>query len=326
MKAFTIFENSDGSFTQKIIEKNIDELPEGEVLIRVKYSSLNYKDALSATGNKGVTRKYPHTPGIDAAGIVEDSLTTEFKKGDKVIVTSYDLGMNTAGGFGQYIRVPVKWVLKLPKGLSLKESMILGTAGFTAAQCIDKLILNGVKPNQGKIVVSGSTGGVGSLAVMILAKLGFEVVAITGKKEAEEFLIKIGASEVIGREQMDDNSSKPMLKGQFAGGIDTVGGNILATMLKSIQPNGAVSICGLVNSPELKTTVFPFIIRGISMLGIDSAEAPIEWRKSLWKKLAKEWKPVDLQGISKEVKLNGLKKEINKILEGSQIGRVIVKL
>ncbi len=325
-KSFTVFENENGSFSNKIIEKNTEELLENEVLIRVKYSSLNYKDALSATGNKGVTRKYPHTPGIDAAGVIEESNVLEFKKGDKVIVTGFDLGMNTAGGFGQYIKIPAKWILKLPKKLKLKEAMIFGTAGLTAAMAIDKLLSNGLKPTDGKVVVSGSTGGVGTIAVMILVKLGFEVVAVTGKIEAIDFLHKIGAKEIISREQISDNSPKPILKGIYAAAVDTVGGNILATIIKSLQPNGAVSVCGMVSSTEFHTSVFPFIIRGVSVFGIDSAEAAIEWRKKLWNKLAQEWKPTDFEGITKEIKLEGLKKEISKILIGGQIGRVIVKL
>ncbi|MFN3852092.1 MAG: YhdH/YhfP family quinone oxidoreductase [Spirosomataceae bacterium] len=326
MKALWINENDDNTFSQQIIERSIDELPAGEVLIRVKYSSLNYKDALSSTGNRGVTKKYPHTPGIDAAGIVENAENEDFTKGDKVIVTGFDLGMNTSGGFGEYIRVPTKWVIKLPKGLKLKESMMFGTGGLTAALCIDKIISNGITPQKGKIIVTGSTGGVGIMAVMILSKIGFEVVAVTGKPEAKDFLMKIGAKEVIGRNEIDDKSNRPLLKGQFAGAVDTVGGNLLATILKSMNYGGVVSVCGLVNSPELPTSVFPFILRGVSMFGIDSAECDIEWRKKMWKNLAKKWKPEQLNSVIKTVTLQGLPKEIKKILKGGQIGRVVVRL
>ncbi len=330
-QAFQISENDDKSFSQAIIERNTDDLPLGEVLIRVKYSSLNYKDALSSTGNRGVTRNYPHTPGIDAAGIVEESISPNFQKGDKVLVTGFDLGMNTAGGFGQYIQVPAAWVIKLPRGLKLKESMIFGTAGLTAALCIDRLLGAGLTPDKGKIIVTGATGGVGTMAVMILAKLGFHVVGVTGKPEGKDFLLKIGAKEVLSREEVDDKSSRPLLKSVYAGCVDTVGGNTLATILKSMNYNGVVAICGLVQSPELPTSVFPFILRGVSMFGIDSSECAIEWRKKLWKNLAKNWKPegrrsADIQAITKTITLRGLPKEIKKILKGQQMGRVVVRL
>lgn len=325
-QAFYITENEDKTFTQSIIERNTEDLLDGEVLIRVQYSSLNYKDALSSTGNRGVTRNYPHTPGIDAAGVVEESLSLDFQKGDKVLVTGFDLGMNTSGGFGQYIRVPANWVVKLPRGLKAKESMIFGTAGLTAALCIDKLLQNGLTPEKGKVIVTGATGGVGTMAVMILAKLGFHVVGVTGKPEGKEFLMKIGAKEVIAREDVDDKSTRPLLKGLYAGCVDTVGGNMLATILKSMQYNGVVAICGLVNSPELPTSVFPFILRGVSMFGIDSSECDIEWRKKCWKNLAKNWKSAHLQSISKTIMLKGLSKEIKKILKGGQMGRVVVRL
>jgi putative YhdH/YhfP family quinone oxidoreductase len=324
--AFFVTENIDKTFSQNIIERKIEDLPAGEVLIKVQYSSLNYKDALSSTGNRGITRNYPHTPGIDAAGVVEESHSADFKQGDKVLVTGFDLGMNTSGGFGQYISVPANWVIKLPRGLKAKESMIFGTAGLTAALCIDKLLQHGLTPEKGKIIVTGATGGVGTMAVMILAKLGFFVVGVTGKPEGRDFLLKIGAKEVISREEVDDKSIRPLLKGIYAGCIDTVGGNILATILKSMQYNGLVAICGLVNSPHLPTTIFPFILRGVSMFGIDSSECDIEWRKKLWKNLAKDWKPSNTQSIFKTVTLKGLPKEIKKILKGGQIGRVIVRL
>jgi acrylyl-CoA reductase (NADPH) len=325
-QALYITENEDKSFSQAIIERNTEDLPAGEILIKVQFSSLNYKDALSASGNRGVTRSYPHTPGIDAAGIVEESLSSDFRKGDKVLVTGFDLGMNTSGGFGQYISVPAKWVIKLPRGLKPKESMVFGTAGLTAALCIDKLLQNGLTPDKGKVIVTGATGGVGTMSVMILAKLGFHVVGVTGKPEGREFLLEIGAKEVISREEVDDKSGRPLLKGIYAGCVDTVGGNMLATILKSMTYNGVVAICGLVNSPELPTSVFPFILRGVSMFGIDSSECDIEWRKKLWKNLAKSWKPSDLQSITKTVTLKSLSKEIKKILKGGQMGRVIVRL
>ena len=325
-RAFYITENQDKTYSQEVIERDINDLPAGEVLIKVKYSSLNYKDALSSIGNRGVTRNYPHTPGIDAAGIVEASESDSFTVGEQVLVTGFDLGMNTAGGLGQYIRVPAQWVVKLPRGLRLKESMILGTAGLTAGLCIDKLLQNGLKPEQGKVIVTGATGGVGTMAVMILARLGFDVVGVTGKPEGKEFLLSIGAKEVIAREAVNDQSGRPLLKGMYAGCVDTVGGNMLATILKSMQYNGVVAICGLVQSPELPTSVFPFILRGVSMFGIDSSECAIEWRKQVWKKLARKWKPANMQAIARTVTLQGLPKEIKKILKGGQMGRVVVRL
>lgn len=327
-QAFSVTENEHNFFSQTIIQRHTNDLPVGEVLIKVQYSSLNYKDALSATGNRSVTRNYPHTPGIDAAGIVEESSSSDFQKGDKVFVTGFDLGMNTSGGFGQYIRVPSKWVLKLPRRLSAKESMVFGTADLTAALCIDRLLQSGLTPEKGKVIVTGATGGVGTISVMILSKLGFDVVGVTGKPEGKEFLLSIGAKEVISREEVDDKSGRPLLKGIYAGCIDTVGGNILATILKSINYNGSVAICGLVQSPELSINVYPFILRGVSMFGIDSSECSMEWRKRLWKNFSKKWKPAskDIQVITKTISLESLSDEIKKILRGGQIGRVVVQL
>jgi acrylyl-CoA reductase (NADPH) len=296
------------------------------VLINVKYSSLNYKDALSATGNKGVTRKYPHTPGIDAAGVVVESVSDDFKAGDHVIVTGYDLGMNTPGGFGQYIRVPAEWVVKLPKGLSMKESMIYGTAGFTAALSVYKLTTSGVTPSDGDILVSGATGGVGSMAVNILSKIGYSVIAATGKPEAKDILVKMGAKDIVLRKDIDDKSGKALLKGRWAGVIDTVGGNILATALKSTKYGGSVTSCGNVASPELSTTVYPFILRGVSLLGIDSVKCPRKLRLKLWELLSNEWK-LDSSNLKfEEISLSGLDAKIEDILKGKIIGRTIVNL
>ncbi|PLX20475.1 MAG: oxidoreductase, partial [Marinilabiliales bacterium] len=236
-KAFVI-EEKDGKYIRSIKFRNIDDLPAGDLLVKVHYSSLNYKDALSAIGNKGVTRNYPHTPGIDAVGVVIKSDSHEFTEGEKVIVTSYDLGMDTDGGFGQYIRVPSEWAIKLPEKISMKEAMILGTAGLTAGIMVLRLS-ELVKPKQGKIAVSGATGGVGSLSVAILAKLGYEVIAITGKEDEKAFLFELGAKEILLRKEIETEESRPLLKGQFAGGIDTVGGAILENIIKSVNNMGA---------------------------------------------------------------------------------------
>ncbi|MBC7407748.1 MAG: YhdH/YhfP family quinone oxidoreductase [Arcicella sp.] len=325
-KALQISEKSDKQYDIEIIQRQVSDLPAGEVLIRVHYSALNYKDALSSVGNKGVTRNYPHTPGIDAAGIVEESQSSDFKVGDEVIVTSYDLGMNTSGGLSEYIRVPARWIVAMPAGLSMREAMINGTAGFTAASCINALINNGLSPEKGKVLVTGSTGGVGILAVAILKKLGFKVTAVTGKPEAHEFLLKVGATEIVSREAMDDKSGRPMLKSVYAGVVDTVGGNILATALKSLTYGGAAAICGLVASPDLPTSVLPFILRGNTLFGIDSAECPMPLRQEIWKKLATDFKPADLELLATEITLEEVPQKLNLILQGGAWGKSLIKL
>ena len=240
-RAMLVSETEKNEFVRQIVNRQIDDLPEGDVLISVKYSSLNYKDALSATGNKGVTRVYPHTPGIDAAGIVVESYNSNFKVNDKVLVTGYDLGMGTFGGYAEYIRVPDKWVVNLPDHLTLRESMIFGTAGFTAALSIYKLINSGVKPSDGDILVTGSTGGVGSTAISILTKIGYNVTAATGKSSEKEMLLGIGAKHIVDRNDLDDNSGRALLKSRWAGVIDTVGGNMLSTAIKSTNYGGSVT-------------------------------------------------------------------------------------
>jgi len=325
-RALVITEQREKTFTRAIEERRIRDLPEGEVLVRVHYSSLNYKDGLSCIGNRGVTRNYPHTPGIDASGVVESSKSSEFKPGDEVIVTSYDLGMNTSGGFGQYIRVPAAWVVPLPQGLTLKEGMVYGTAGYTAGLAVNALLKHGVTPDQGGAVVTGATGGVGSVSVALLAKLGFEVTAATGKPDEEAFLKTLGASGIVSREEVNDDSGKPLLKTQWIGAVDTVGGTTLATLLKSMDRSGAVAVTGLVASPDLPTSVFPFILRGVSLLGIDSAATPMALRREIWGKLAGDWKLPQLDTLTVDCTLDTLGPEIDKILKGQQRGRVVVDL
>ncbi len=317
-------EHASGKYVRNIIERKIEDLPDGDVLIKVHYAALNYKDALSFSGNKGVTRKYPHTPGIDGAGIVEESKSPDFKVGDKVLVTSYDLGMNTDGAFSEYIRVPAGWVVPLPSGLSLRESMIIGTAGLTAGIGLYKMEMMGQSPEMGNVVVTGATGGVGSMAVGILAKAGYEVTASTGKSENTAYLKSIGATEVVDREFVNDNSSRPLMRPQWAGAIDTVGGNTLATLVKGCKSEGSVAACGLVSSPILSTTVFPFILNGVHLLGLDSANFPMEKRKAVWNKLANDWKLPNLENLVTDCSLEELDPYIDAMLKGGSKGRVVV--
>lgn len=325
-KAFQVREEGEKQFLSDIVTRQIDDLPAGEVLIRVHYSSLNYKDALSASGNKGVTRNYPHTPGVDAAGIVEESQVSDFSPGDEVIVCGFDLGMNTSGAYAEYIRVPAKWVLPRPQGLSLRDTMAYGTAGVTAGLCIAALEHNHISPDKGKIVVSGASGGVGSMAVAILAKLGYEVVAVTGKPHAHALMKQLGASEIVGRAEVDDQSKKPLLRPKYAGAVDTVGGNILATIIKSTHYDGCVTCCGLVASPKLETTVFPFILKGVTLQGIDSVESAISRRQAVWEKLGSEWKVDALSELTQECSLEELPSHMDAILKGQIMGRVVVKI
>jgi putative YhdH/YhfP family quinone oxidoreductase len=324
-KAMVVSETAEKTFVREIRQRALSDLPAGELIIEVKYSSLNYKDALSATGNKGVTRKYPHTPGIDAAGVVADSTTRMFAVGDLVTVTGFDLGMNTAGGFGQYISVPALWAAKLPQSLSLRDSMGYGTAGLTAALCIIRLMACGLTKESGEVLVTGATGGVGCVAVAILAKLGFNVVAATGKTGEKDFLTQLGAKAIISREEANDTSGRPLQKGRWAGVVDTVGGNILATALKTAKYGGLVAACGNAMSAELNVNVFPFILRGVSLLGVDSVEIPMRARQMAWNRLAGEW-GIDLAPIVSEVSLEELNPQIDKILKGGVRGRVVVDL
>jgi len=307
----------------RIVKLPFSALPPGEVLIKVEYSSLNYKDALSATGNPGVTRKYPHIPGIDAAGTVAESTAAPFKTGDPVLVTGYDLGMDTDGGYAEYCRVPAGWVVPLPKGLDLRESMILGTAGFTAALGIWHMLHNGLSPEKGPVLVTGAAGGVGSVAVSILAKLGFQVTASSDPAQAD-YLKEIGAAEVISRETLSTESPKAMLKEQWAGAYDTVGGRTLENVIKSVRYLGVIANCGMVGGGAISTTVFPFILRGIKLLGTDSVQCPMDVRLKVWEKLATEWKPARLERLVRTITLDGLDEAIQLILKGMSTGRTLV--
>ncbi len=322
-KAFVTRE-SDAGFTNSIEDLSTSNLQKNDLLIRVSYSSLNYKDALSASGNKGVTREYPHTPGIDAVGEVVESNSSQFEVGESIVVTGYDLGMNTYGGFGQYISIPANWAISLPKELSETEAMSIGTAGLTAGLCVRKLLMNDLSPDLGDVLVTGASGGVGSVAVMILSKLGFRVTALTGKEDQIDYLRSLGASSVIMRNEMEEQG-KPLQKSLYQGGVDTVGGSILSNFICQTSQRGAITCCGNVASDKLQTSIFPFILRGVSLIGIDSAESLLEVKKEIWKNFSKDWK-IDLEKITKEVQLDSLSLEAEKILKGEQVGRIRVNL
>ena len=310
------------SFISSIEKRDISTLPDNDTLVKVKFSSLNYKDALSASGNKGVTRNYPHTPGIDAAGIIEETTSKNFQVGDEVIITGYDMGMNTFGGFGEYIRVPQEWIVKKPGNLSLSESMAFGTAGLTAGLCLRKLLLHGLKPDDGEVFVSGVTGGVGIISLMLFSKLGFDVTAITGKMDQEKLLKDLGAKTVLDRNDLDSDLISPLQKPIYAGGIDAVGGKILSNLICSTSQRAAIACCGMVGGLSLDTSIFPFILRGLSLFGIDSAESLLETKEEVWNNFATSWKLENIDENIKDISLNELPSEIDKILDGKQIGRV----
>lgn len=325
-KALVVREDEEQQFHRTVEERIIAELPPGDVLIRVCFSSLNYKDALSATGNKGITKTYPHTPGIDAAGVVVASVTDLFSEGDEVICTGHDLGMNTPGGFAEYISVPNEWVLPKPDGLSLYEAMQIGTAGFTAAQCVERLISLGVRPDQGFVLVTGATGGVGSTAVALLSKLGFQVTAVTGKESEHAFLKKLGAVKILTRKQATGRVSAAMLRERWAGVVDTVGGELLAGAVKATRYGGVVTCCGNAASGDLPLTVYPFILRGVCLIGIDSASCPMIRREEIWQHLADDWRLSILDELTTRISFEQLDQYIENMLAGKTIGRIVIDL
>ncbi|MFD2541086.1 YhdH/YhfP family quinone oxidoreductase [Lacinutrix gracilariae] len=323
-KAFRV-EEHEGNYISSIKDMPFSDLQKDEILIQVHYSSLNYKDALSASGNKGVTKNYPHTPGIDAVGTVVSSESPKFRVSESVIVTSYDLGMNTDGGFAQYVKVPAAWAVKLPENLTMKEAMTIGTAGLTAGMSVLRLSKI-VQPEDGPIVVSGATGGVGSISLGILKKMGYKTVAITGKETAVSFLKSVGADEVILREDFEKMDKKPLLKPIYAGGIDTVGGVILENIIKCTRAMGAVTCCGNVASPKIELTVFPFILRGVTLIGIDSQNYPMRYREKVWEKLSNAWKTDQMTATATEIPLTALNEKIDLMLQGKLQGRTVVAL
>jgi len=326
MRCLLVTKRADGAIERAVVTQPTSELPGGEVIVRVRYSALNYKDALAATGHPGVVSRFPHVPGVDAAGEVAESTSPRFKAGDDVIVTSFELGAGRWGGYAEFIRVPAEWVVPLRPGLSVRDSMMLGTAALTAAMCLEAIERQGIGPGDGEVVVTGASGGVGTMAVSILAQAGYRVVAVTRKRAVAELLKRLGASDVVGREAVSDTSGKPLLKAQWKAAIDTVGGNALSTVLRSMQPSGCVAACGLVGGVELPLTVYPFILRGVTLAGIDSAHYPAEKRPAIWQKLAGLWKPKLLEEISTEVALENLEPKIADILAGRTIGRILVKI
>jgi acrylyl-CoA reductase (NADPH) len=325
-RCYLVTKDPDGTVWGEITERPLEDLPEGEVLIRVQYSSLNYKDALAAKGHPGVNKVFPHVPGVDAAGTVAQSGAYEFVEGDQVLVTGFDMGANRWGGFAEYVRVPQDWVVPLPLGLTLRESMMLGTAGLTAGFCVDALRKHGVKPQSGEVIVTGASGGVGSFAVAILAKLGYHVVAVTGKTIAHDYLRLLGAGEILPRKAVDDASGKPLLSRRWAGAVDTVGGNALSTILRATHLGGCVAACGNVAGFELPVTVYPFILRGVTLAGIDAAWCPIPLRHEIWQRLAGDWKPDGLERIAKFIRFEELPSQFDEILAGRLIGRVAITI
>jgi len=324
--ALVVRQSADGLYTRNIEQRSIAELPPGEVLVAVDFSSLNYKDALSASGNRGVTRKYPHTPGIDAAGTVVESSIELFRPGDGVIVSGYDLGMNTSGGFGRFIRVPAAWVMPRPPNLSPRKCMQIGTAGFTAAQCVTALQQWGVSPQMGPVLVTGATGGVGCIAIALLKQSGFTVVAVTGKVEEHQWLRELGADDFLSREQAAIGIDRMLLRERWAGVVDTVGGNILATAIKSTKYDGTVACCGNAAAGSLPLNVYPFILRGIKLVGIDSAQCPMARREEIWQKFAGEWDIQFLENMSTTIKLAEIDVVIVKMLAGKVKGRTVIDL
>lgn len=327
-RALRVFAEGD-SVRREVVDVPWDSLPDHDVTVRVSHSSLNYKDALSATGNRGVSRNYPHTPGIDAAGTVVASRDPLFAPGDEVLCTGYDLGMDTPGGLAEYVRTPGDWLVERPAGLAARDAMALGTAGFTAALAVDRMKQAGATPELGPAVVTGASGGVGTMAVALLADAGYEVVASTGKPGAAGLLELLGAASIAAREELSARSERPLLKARYAGGIDTVGGDTLAGLIKSTAIGGAVAACGLVGGAELSLTVLPFILRGVALMGVDSQHAPAAVRTAIWDRLAGDARLRSLLAHGELVRVVGLEELEPRILDtlaGLAVGRVVVKL
>ncbi|WP_260285632.1 NADPH:quinone oxidoreductase family protein [Peribacillus aracenensis] len=322
-----VVNKQDDQFTVNIQQLSLDDLPQGEVLIRVHYSGVNYKDSLAAIPNGNIVSSYPIVPGIDMAGVVVSSADSRFKEGDEVIATSYGIGVSQSGGYSQFARVPAEWIVPLPDGLTMKEAMIIGTAGFTAALSVLRLEENNLAPGQGSVLVTGATGGVGSFAVSILSKLGYSVEASTGKESEHKYLKEIGAATIVSREEVYDGKLRALGKQKWSGAVDPVGGEPLASVLSQIKYGGAVAVSGLTAGTSLPATVFPFILRGVNLLGIDSVNCPMETRLKVWHRLANDFKLEHLeQLVQQEITLNELPDVLPTLLKGEARGRTIVKL
>lgn len=319
--------NKANQFSVQLEKKALEDLSEGEVLIRVHYSGVNYKDSLAASPNGGIVKNYPQIPGIDLAGVVVSSEDSRFKEGDEVIATSYEIGVSHSGGYSEYARIPAKWIVPLPKGITLKEAMTIGTAGFTAALSVQRLEESGINPKAGKVLVTGATGGVGSFAVSILAGAGYQVEASTGKGSEKDYLKQLGAFSIVSREEVYDGKIRPLGKQKWAAAVDPVGGEPLASLLSQIQYGGSVAASGLTAGTDIPTAVYPFILRGVSLLGIDSVYCPMDTRLRVWERLAADFRPKHLdQLIQQEVSLEQLPDVLPTLLNGEARGRTIVNL
>ncbi|SDX37985.1 putative quinone oxidoreductase, YhdH/YhfP family [Marininema mesophilum] len=321
-------EKHEDSFSKGIKELNMDQLPQGEVMVRVAWSGVNFKDGLASTPTGRIIESYPMIPGVDLTGTVIQSDDPRFAKGDEVIVASAELGVSHFGGFSEYARVPADWIIPLPDGLTLREAMILGTAGFTAAMSIQRMEENGLTPDAGKVLVTGATGGVGSTAVAMLAQQGYRVAAGTGKALEHDYLNKLGATEILAREELLNPNKRPLLKTRWAGAVDPVGGDILSYLLSTVSFGGSIALSGLTGGASFSSTVYPFILRGINLLGIDSAHISNEYRRQVWKRLATDLKPETLlESIgSTEITLDELPHALKRILQGGVRGRILVNL
>lgn len=324
-KALVVNKNDD--FAVEVTDLTLADLSDGDVLIKVVYSSINYKDSLATIPNGNIVSTYPFVPGIDLAGVVVSSSNDRFKEGDEIIATSYGIGVSHFGGFSEYARIPAEWIVPLPEGLSLKEAMIIGTAGFTAALSVQRLEENKTSPEKGKVLVTGATGGVGSFAISILSTLGYHVEASTGKESAQEYLKSIGATSITSREDVFDGKIKALGNQKWAAAVDPVGGEPLASLLSQIKYGGSVAVSGLTAGTKLPTSVFPFILRGINLLGIDSVYCPMPTRLKVWDRLATDFKPVNFnQFIQQEITLEQLPNVLPTPLKGEARGRTLVKL
>lgn len=324
--ALLVEEQNDKSFSKNIVQRSISDLPDNDVLIEVHYSSLNYKDAMSASGNKRISQHFPHTPGIDAAGIVISDKSGTFNAGDEVLVFGYDLGMNTPGGLGQIISIPADWAVVCPDTLSLKEAMTYGTGGLTAALCIQKLEQMGAKPSDGPVAITGATGGVGTISIALLKQLGYEVVAFSGKPEQSDKLKALGASDVLLRDSLLEVKDALAGKPKWAHAIDTLGGDYLTGLLKQLKPSGGVASVGLAASADIAMSVIPFITRGISLLGVDSVYIPLKDKKHIWQRVATDMKLPNLDRYQQEITLNQTPEYLDRFLQGKVVGRYVVNV